>query len=130
VGTLPVWVGDGTSFFQRWSLKGIGIFERIFILLLIISVAWLIVKLTYVFEDIIVNQFKIDREDMLKSKKIRTQIQVLRKVVIAIVVIIALGVILMSFDKVRYGRDDDKIIINDEECSMVALTFVSTGTLQ
>ena len=84
------------------SPKYIGIFERIFILLLIISVAWLIVKLTYVFEDIIVSQFKIDVEDTLKSKKIKTQIQVLRKVVIVIVVIIALSVALMSFDKVRY----------------------------
>jgi small-conductance mechanosensitive channel len=82
--------------------KYIGICERIFILLLIISVAWLVVNLTYVFEDIIVNQFKIDMEDTLKSKKIKTQIQVLRKVVVAVVAIIALAVILMSFEKVRY----------------------------
>jgi small-conductance mechanosensitive channel len=84
------------------SPKYIGIFERILILLLIISVAWLIIKLTYVFEDVIVNQFKIDMEDTLKSKKIKTQIQVLRKVVVAIVAIFALAVILMSFEKVRY----------------------------
>ena len=76
--------------------------ERSFGLLLILSLAWLIVKLTYVFEDILLSRFNIGAGDHLKTRKITTQIQILRKVVAAVVTVIALAVILMSFQSVRH----------------------------
>ncbi len=82
--------------------KYAAVFERSFGLVLILSVAWLIVKLTYVFEDILLSRFNIGSGDHLKTRKITTQIQVLRKVVAAVVIVIALALILMSFQSVRH----------------------------
>jgi small-conductance mechanosensitive channel len=69
--------------------------------LLVLSVAWLIIKLTLVFEDFILNRYKIDVRDNLRARRIHTQIQILRKVVIVIVGVLALGTILMTFSKAR-----------------------------
>lgn len=70
-------------------------------LLLIASVAWLIISMAYVVEDLVLSQFRIDVRDNLRARRIRTQIQILRKVVIVIVGVIALATILMTFEKVR-----------------------------
>lgn len=69
--------------------------------LLVVSVAWLIIKLTSLFEEFILNRYKIDVRDNLRARRIHTQIQILRKVVIVIVGVVALGTILMTFSKAR-----------------------------
>ncbi|UCG12662.1 MAG: mechanosensitive ion channel [Deltaproteobacteria bacterium] len=70
--------------------------------ILIASIAWLVIKLTYVFEDFTLNRFRIDVKDNLQARRINTQIQILKKVVIVTVTIVGLASILMTFEKVRY----------------------------
>jgi len=70
-------------------------------LLLIISVAWLVIKLVYVLEDLILDQYRIDLKDNLEARRIHTQIQILKKVVIVVVGVLALATALMTFEKVR-----------------------------
>ena len=69
--------------------------------LLIGAVAWLIIRVINIFEDAILNQFKVDVADNLRARRIHTQIQILKKVVVVVVTILALAAILMTFDKVR-----------------------------
>ncbi len=76
-------------------------FGQAFSILLIISIAWLIVKLTHVVEDFILSRYRIDISDNLQARRIYTQFEILRKVVTAIVAVLALATILMTFDKVR-----------------------------
>jgi small-conductance mechanosensitive channel len=76
-------------------------FKQTFSLLLIISVAWLLIKLVYVLEDLILNQYSIDLKDNLEARRIHTQIQILKKVVIVVVGVLALAAALMTFEKVR-----------------------------
>ena len=70
--------------------------------MLIASIAWLVIKLTYVFEDFTLSRFRIDVKENLQARRINTQIQILKKVVIVTVVIVGLASILMTFEKVRY----------------------------
>ncbi|HKI49937.1 MAG TPA: mechanosensitive ion channel domain-containing protein, partial [Desulfobacteria bacterium] len=62
---------------------------------------WLIIKVIYVFEDFVLSRYNIDAADNLKARQIKTQLQILKKMAAIVVGILALGVILMSFDKVR-----------------------------
>jgi small-conductance mechanosensitive channel len=55
----------------------------------------------YVFEDLILNQYDIDLKDNLEARRIHTQIQILKKVVIVVVGVLALAAALMTFEKVR-----------------------------
>ncbi len=75
--------------------------ELIIGILLIVSVTWLLIKLTSVFEEVILDQYKIDVQDNLRARKIYTQVHFLKKVVLVIISVIAFGSILMTIDKVR-----------------------------
>jgi len=72
-----------------------------FSLFLIGSIAWMIIKLTYVLEDFLLSQFRVDVKDNLRARRIQTQIQIFKKVVIVIVVMLSLATTLMTFEKVR-----------------------------
>lgn len=74
---------------------------RLFSIVLILAMAWLVTKLTLVLEDYLLHQYRMDDKDNLKARKINTQVRVLRKVVILVAGVLALGLILMSFSRVR-----------------------------
>lgn len=68
---------------------------------LIASVAWAIVLLLDVFADAISAKYEIDVADNLAARRIRTQTQVLRRILVVVVVIVALGIMLMTFPPIR-----------------------------
>lgn len=78
-----------------------GVTSHLISILWVISVAWLLIQIPNVVNDFILSQYKIDTSDNLEARKIHTQFRIFRKVVIFSVGILALGAILMTFDKVR-----------------------------
>lgn len=70
-------------------------------LLLIGLVSWLLIRSTNVLEDYILTRFNVDVKDNLRARKIHTQFRVLKRIVIAVVGILAFGTCLMTFEKVR-----------------------------
>ncbi|TWR31485.1 mechanosensitive ion channel [Mucilaginibacter pallidiroseus] len=75
---------------KRW----LGIF-------LLISFARLLMRAMRVLEDLIYHKYDLNKEDNLKERKIRTQLQFVRKVAAVFIFIITLSLILLSFDSVR-----------------------------
>ncbi|UCD72152.1 MAG: mechanosensitive ion channel [Syntrophobacterales bacterium] len=75
--------------------------KNIFSLCFIASFAWLIVRMTLVLDDIILTRYRIDVKDNLQARKIQTQLQIFKKIVIVVVTILALATMLMTFEKVR-----------------------------
>jgi small-conductance mechanosensitive channel len=65
------------------------------------SVAWLIIRFTFVLDDLILSRYRIDVRDNLQARKIQTQLQIFKKIVVVVVSILALATMLMTFDKVR-----------------------------
>ncbi|MFH1718710.1 MAG: mechanosensitive ion channel domain-containing protein [Planctomycetota bacterium] len=70
-------------------------------LLLIAVVSWLLIKAVFVLEDFVFTRFAIDVKDNLRARKIHTQLRVLKRLVIIVVGIVALGTMLMTFPRVR-----------------------------
>ncbi len=66
-----------------------------------LAVAFLFVRLTYVIEDVVLDRHRIDTADNLRARQLHTQIQILRRITVAAVAVIALAVVLMSFSAVR-----------------------------
>lgn len=64
-------------------------------------ISFLLVKATYVLGEYVIGRFDIDQKDNLRARKIRTQLNVLKRIVIIVVCILALGMMLMTFEKVR-----------------------------
>ena len=70
-------------------------------LLFIGLISFLLIKTTYVLDGYVINRFDIDQKDNLRARKVRTQLNVLKRIVIIVVSLLALGMMLMTFEKVR-----------------------------
>jgi small-conductance mechanosensitive channel len=83
------------------SLKTTDVLRHLLSLGIIASVAWLIVRTTYVLDDIVLSRYRIDERDNLQARKIYTQLQVFKRIIIVVVSILALATMLLTFEKVR-----------------------------
>jgi small-conductance mechanosensitive channel len=70
-------------------------------IVLIALVAWLLIRLTAALSEIVLLRFQIDTRDNLRARGAYTQINVLRRLVIVVILVIGLASILMTFPRVR-----------------------------
>lgn len=70
-------------------------------ILLAISFANVLIGVVKVFEDYVYHTFDIDKADNLKERKIRTQLQFIRRLAVSLIIILTVCVILLSFNNLR-----------------------------
>jgi small-conductance mechanosensitive channel len=66
-----------------------------------LAFAGLLVAIVKVTEDYVYHKYDVTKDDNLKERKIRTQLQFIRQFVIGVIVVVALCIILLSFDSLR-----------------------------
>ncbi len=69
-------------------------------IVLIAAVAWLAARATFVLYDLLLVRYDLDRPDNLHARRVRTQVQVLRRITLTVSVL-ALAIALLSFPQVR-----------------------------
>ncbi|MEU8420578.1 mechanosensitive ion channel family protein [Micromonospora sp. NPDC048835] len=74
---------------------------HLLILGVIATTAWLVASLLIVVEDTALARFRIDVPDNRHARRVRTQVVMLRRLTIAVIVILTVGVMLMTFPSVR-----------------------------
>ncbi|MFC4017827.1 mechanosensitive ion channel family protein [Micromonospora sp. GCM10011542] len=74
---------------------------HLLVLCVIASAAWLVASLLVVVEDTALARFRVDVPDNRHARRVRTQVVMLRRVTIAVIVILTVGVMLMTFPSVR-----------------------------
>ncbi|MDM8084472.1 mechanosensitive ion channel [Cellulomonas cellasea] len=95
---ISVWIGIWLSTDPaRWT-RVVG--HALFISL-IVSVSWLVGTLAFVAEDAMLNRYRMDVPDNRQVRRIRTQITVVRRITVAVLVICAFAGILMTFPEAR-----------------------------
>jgi small-conductance mechanosensitive channel len=72
---------------------------------LIISTAWLFVAMVGIVDDLISAKYGIGGKDDLSARKVRTQVAVLRRIVVVVVSIVTAGIVLMTFPTIRHIGD-------------------------
>jgi small-conductance mechanosensitive channel len=70
-------------------------------ILLAISFANVLIGMVKVFEDYVYHHFDIQKADNLKERKIRTQLQCIRRLAISMIIILTICFILLSFNNLR-----------------------------
>lgn len=68
---------------------------------LIAAIAWVIIVLADVLSDVVYAKYRMDVSDNLTARRIRTQIQMLRRIFIVVVSIVTVAIMLMTFPAVR-----------------------------
>ena len=71
------------------------------IILFIAAFAWLVGALVLVLEDVALARWRTDVPDNLRRRRFKTQVVILRRVTVAAIVVLALGVALMTFPGIR-----------------------------
>jgi small-conductance mechanosensitive channel len=77
------------------------IYNKVIEISLIVSFAYILVSLVEVFQDFVISTYVLQKEDNLKERKIRTQLQFLRKMFMGLIVLLTIAAVLFSFDGMR-----------------------------
>lgn len=75
--------------------------QHVLVLINIGAIGWLLVRLTSVAEDVLQQHYLVNINDNLGARRIRTQFQMVRRIVVIIVQVLALAVMMMTFPKIR-----------------------------
>jgi small-conductance mechanosensitive channel len=68
---------------------------------LIAALAWGVIVVADVMADVAVSRYRIDVADNLAARRIRTQIQVMRRVFVVVVVVLTIGIMLLTIPAVQ-----------------------------
>jgi small-conductance mechanosensitive channel len=88
----------------RWQIgdfTGRGALLHLLVILFIAAFAWLVAALVLVLEDAALARWRTDVPDNLKRRRLKTQVVILRRVTVAAIVVLTLGVVLMTFPGIR-----------------------------
>lgn len=98
---IPIFFASVALSAASAEVPGTELLVRVFSILLILGVAWLLLSLTGVVQDVILSRHRIDVADNLAARKVHTQVDLIRKIVIVIVVVVSGALVLMSFEPFR-----------------------------
>ncbi|HVC28478.1 MAG TPA: mechanosensitive ion channel domain-containing protein [Gammaproteobacteria bacterium] len=70
-------------------------------ILLIVAVAWASMRAFDIWRDVLLQRYRLDAKDNLQARRVHTQIQVLRRIAVGVIVIVGIAAILMTFPAVR-----------------------------
>lgn len=76
-------------------------FDRLIEISLTISFAAMLINTIRIFEAVVYHVYDIHRDNNLKARRIRTQLQYIRQLVVALIVILTIAAILLSFENLR-----------------------------
>jgi len=75
--------------------------DHILVIALIASLAWLAVAILMIIEALMLTRYSVDVADNRRARRLRTQVILTRRVGIALIVILAFGIALLTFPDVR-----------------------------
>ncbi|MET4138717.1 mechanosensitive ion channel domain-containing protein [Pedobacter sp. UYP1] len=75
--------------------------SRIIEISLTIIFALVLIRIIKVLEDYFYHKYDLNKEDNLKERKIRTQLQFIRKFVVSLIILVTVSIILLSFESMR-----------------------------
>lgn len=96
-------------------------------LLEIIAIAWLAIKLAFVLSESLVIHYEALGGDDFKTRRIVTQIRLLRRILLAVISVLACGVALMSF---RWGRELGGSVLASAGIAGLAVGLAARPTIE
>jgi len=81
-----------------WSSSDwMGAVGHVLVIALIVAVTWLIGTLAFVVEDAALSRYRVDVKDNRHARRVRTQVQLLRRITVAVLVVVAVAAVLLTF---------------------------------
>jgi len=98
IGVAGLWIGVAVAFpAADWRPE----VDHGFLIAVIAAGAWLVCQFVLFLTDLGVRRYRVDVADNRRARRARTQLAVVRRLVVVVVVVLAIGVILFTFESVR-----------------------------
>ena len=88
------------SFFDQ-EISPLEPFGNLMSIMVIIFVSWILIQAVYLIKHFVLGKFDMTDADNLRARKIYTQFRVLENIILFLIVVVALSLILMSFESIR-----------------------------
>jgi hypothetical protein len=75
--------------------------EHALLVALIVALTWLVGSLAFVLEDVALQRYRVDVRDNRHARRVRTQVQVLRRITVAVLVLVGVAGVLLTFPGAR-----------------------------
>jgi small-conductance mechanosensitive channel len=75
--------------------------DQLLVLAAVFGVAWLVIRIIAVLEDLVLQRYDVTAADNLQARRVHTQMKIVRRILVFIISVIALGVALMHYDSFR-----------------------------
>lgn len=89
---LRISVPDAT-----WETSWMGAIGHVLVIALIGTATWLVGTLAFVVEDAALSRYRVDVKDNRHARRVRTQVQLLRRITVAVLVVVAVAAVLLTF---------------------------------
>jgi len=66
-----------------------------------LAAAWVVLRVLTIGEDVLLARYRVDVDDNLKARKVHTQIRYMRRIASVVVVVIAVGAVLLTFEEIQ-----------------------------
>jgi small-conductance mechanosensitive channel len=86
---------------MQLSRKETASIDRLVEIALTVSFAFILIRAIRVLEDIVYYKYDLSKTDNLKERKIRTQLQFIRKFTIVLIILLTIAAVLLSFENMR-----------------------------
>ncbi|MGZ0068615.1 mechanosensitive ion channel family protein [Microbacterium arborescens] len=95
---IVLWAAVQTAFPDELWRSVLG---QILTIVIIAASAWLLASLVLAVTDVALGRYRIDVPDNRVARRIRTQMLIVRRLAVAIIIVIGIGAVLLTFDSVR-----------------------------
>ena len=98
------------------------IVRQALIMLLVIALGWLAIGFVYVLENVLIRQYDVTAADSLQARRIRTQTQLFRRILITFIVIVDIGCMLWTFHDPRIWHYGTGLVASAGLASLILAT--------
>jgi small-conductance mechanosensitive channel len=98
---LPLFILNLVLPLMQLEPKQLYVFDKTTGILLIATFSMVLIAIVKIFEDVFYHVYDLNKADNLRERKIRTQLQFVRKMLISLIIVLAIGAVLLSFNSLR-----------------------------
>ena len=98
---IPLLLLNGALSLMRMDVRFLASLDKVLEIALTILVALILIRIIKVFEDYFYHKYDLNKVDNLKERKVRTQLQFIRKFVVSLIILITCAIVLLSFESMR-----------------------------
>jgi small-conductance mechanosensitive channel len=93
-----------------------------FIMAIVVALGWFAIGLVYVLQEATLRRYDITAEDNIQARRVHTQLQLVRRLVIGFIVILTAGALLWSFDDPRIWHYGSGLLASAGVASLILAT--------